>query len=180
VVARRTGFGAGTRDPADRPNCLRLIAAEVADEAPDRLFMLQTDVDDLPSEYAPAAIDAMMAAGALDAVVSSIGMKKGRPGFRFEALAAPATLDAVVEAAFRATTTAGVRYWPVTRPSLARSEDVIEWRGQSIRRKRITLPGGTERVKPEYEDVARAAAALGLSPLEVRIALDDEPANEAG
>jgi uncharacterized protein (TIGR00299 family) protein len=149
LVARRTGFGAGTRDPADRPNCLRLVAADVADEIADRLFMLQTDVDDLPAEYAPAAIDAMMAAGALDAFVSSIGMKKGRPGFRFEALVTPAALDAVVDAAFRATTTAGVRYWPVTRPALARSEEVIEWRGQRIRRKRITLPGGAQRVKPE-------------------------------
>lgn len=178
IVVTRTGFGAGTRDPADRPNALRLVAAEVAPDATQRLFMLQTDVDDLAAEYAPAAIEAMMAAGAVDAIVSMIGMKKGRPGFRFEALAPAAALDAVVEAAFRATTTAGVRYWPVTRRALTRSEDVIDWRGQRIRRKRIMLPGGTERVKPEYEDVARAAAALGLTPWEVRIALGDEPEND--
>jgi hypothetical protein len=52
----------------------------------------------------------------------------------------------------------------------------MDFRGQSIRWKRVRLPGGRTRAKPEYEDVARAARALGLTPLEVRSALDGESA----
>jgi uncharacterized protein (DUF111 family) len=101
-------------------------------------------------------------------------MKKGRPGLRFEALVPGTGLDAVLEMLFRTTPTIGARYWPVQRPALARQEEVVEWRGERIRRKRVRLPGGGERCKPEYEDVARAAQVLGLSPYEVRLALGAE------
>jgi uncharacterized protein (TIGR00299 family) protein len=172
ITVLASGFGAGSRDPEDRPNCLRLISCET-DVAHEELLLVQTDVDDMPAEYAPAALDAAVAAGALDAVVSHVGMKKGRPGLRIEALVPAAALDAVIGVLFRATPTIGLRYWPVTRPALPRAEDVVEWRGQRIRRKRVRLPGGTERAKPEYEDVVRAANALGMTPFEVRQALDD-------
>ncbi len=50
----------------------------------------------------------------------------------------------------------------------------MAWRGQQIRVKRAALPGGGERAKPEFDDVARAAAALGVTPLEVYRALLSE------
>ena len=167
----QSGFGAGTRDPDDRPNCLRLIAGEV-EETAAALFMVQTDIDDLNPELVPAAQDALMQAGALDAAVQSITMKKGRPAIRLEALVPEASLQQVVEALFRATTTIGARYWRVERPSLQRREDTVVWRGHTFRVKRVTLPGGGERAKPEHEDVAKAAQALGLQPLEVRRAVE--------
>lgn len=177
-----TGYGAGTRDPEDRPNCLRLIAAEFSEAASDvtELFMLQTDIDDLAPEYVPPAQDALFAAGALDVTILPLGMKKGRPGVRLEALVPPAALDAVIEAAFRSTSTLGVRYWPIRRPELGREEETVEWRGQRIRLKRVRLPGGGERAKPEFEDVLRAARALGLTPLEVRAGLDGLAATKDG
>lgn len=173
VIAQRTGFGAGSNDPKDRPNCLRLIAGEMA-EAADPLHLVQTDIDDMVPEYAPAAQEALLAAGALDVVVSNVTMKKGRPGLRLEALVPAHALEAVIETLFRATPTIGARHWPVLRPALPREEDVVEWRGQRIRRKRVRLPGGTERTKAEYEDVLRAAHALGMTPYEVRQALDED------
>jgi len=94
-------------------------------------------------------------------------MKKGRPGLRLEALTTAGALGGVVEAIYRNTPSIGVRYWPVTRPSLPRREDVTHWKGQRIRVKRVSLPGGAERVKPEFEDVLRAAQALGVPPLEI-------------
>ncbi len=174
VVVLRSGYGAGTRDPEDHPNCLRLITCEVTAGA-DQLYLVQADVDDLVPEYAPPAQDALLAAGALDAVVSPIGMKKGRPGLRFEALVPGTGLEAVLDALFRTTPTIGARYWPVERPALERRDEVIEWRGERIRRKRVRLPGGGERSKPEFEDVVRAAQSLGLTPYEVRLALSDGP-----
>jgi hypothetical protein len=133
---------------------------------------VQTDVDDLPPEYAAEAQEAVLAAGALDVVVLSVGMKKGRPGLRFEALVPAPALHAVTEALFRSTSTIGVRHWPVARPALPRVEEVVQYRGQSIRVKTVTLPGGALRRKPEYEDVVQAARALGLSALQVRADLE--------
>ena len=170
-IPRRMGFGAGSRDPKDRPNCLRLVEIELAVE-PEALLLMQTDVDDLPPEYATQAQEALLAAGALDVVVIPIVMKKGRPGLRIEALAPVHVLAAVSEAFFRATPTIGLRHWPVSRPALARGEEVVAYRGQTIRVKTVTLPGGARRRKPEYEDVVKAAQALGLTALEVRQAFE--------
>lgn len=156
-----SGYGAGTRDPEDRPNCLRLLtAAQQASSA--ALFLMQTDIDDMSPEYLPAAREALFAAGALDVTVLALNMKKDRPGWRLEALVPAAALDQVVRATFASTSTIGVRHWPVDRTALPRTEEVVQWRGQQIRRKRVLLPDGTTRWKAEYEDVVRAATALGL------------------
>lgn len=167
IVVGRSGFGAGTRDPKDRPNCLRLIECRVGGAEPERMYVVQADLDDMPPEYVAPAQGAVLDAGAVDAVVSPLAMKKGRIGMRLEALAPESRLDAVLATLFRETTTIGARHWPVSRTVLPREEEVVEWRGQSIRRKRVWLPDGGSRVKPEYEDVLRAAEAVGAPPLEV-------------
>lgn len=160
----RSGFGAGARDPQDRPNCLRLIL--IADEAePAALVLLQADVDDLSAELVPDALQAILDAGALDAWAHPVSMKKGRPGLRLEALAPADRRSEVAQALFTHTTTIGLRFWAVDREILPRDVLEVEWRGFRIRVKRAILPGGTFRLKPEYEDVTRVARALGLSPL---------------
>lgn len=174
VVVLRGGYGAGTRDSRGHPNVLRLILADVAEPAPAGLLLLQADIDDLAPEYVGAALDAVLAAGALDAVALPVAMKKGRPGSRLEALAPASRLQDVASAILRNTTTIGLRHWPVSRTIAERAERIVSWRGQQVRVKMVQLPDGTTRGKPEYEDVARAAAALGLPPFEVRQALERE------
>ncbi|MGH7545821.1 MAG: nickel pincer cofactor biosynthesis protein LarC [Gemmatimonadota bacterium] len=160
----RSGFGAGARDPEDRPNCLRLIL--IADDPePAALFLLQADVDDLSPELVPDALQAILDAGALDAWAHAVSMKKGRPGLRLEALAPAARRAQIAHALFTHTTTIGLRAWPVDREILPREVREIDWRGFRIRVKRAILPDGTFRLKPEYEDVTQVARALGLSPL---------------
>lgn len=158
-----TGFGAGARDPQDRPNCLRLIAIEPV-AGGERLQLVQSDVDDLSAEYVPSVIEAVMAAGALDCTITPLVMKKGRPAFRMEALVAPERYTAVAAAFFHASPTIGLRSWPVEREALPRREEVVEWRGERLRIKRSRLPGGGERAKPEFDDVVHAANRLGLTP----------------
>jgi pyridinium-3,5-bisthiocarboxylic acid mononucleotide nickel chelatase len=170
-VPLRSGFGAGTRDPERRPNVLRLIVAEVP-ATHDRLWLLQADLDDLPAEYAASAQTALLDAGAADAVLYPVSMKKGRLGTRVEVLAPAERLDALERVLFSATSTIGVRRWSVERTVLARSSEETEWRGQRIRWKRVVLPDGTSRAKPEYDDVAAAARMLGLTPYEVRAGLE--------
>lgn len=172
-TVKATGFGAGTRDPEDRPNCLRLIAAETEFEGvTDLLYVIQADIDDLSPEYAVSAQQALLAAGALDAVMLNLAMKKGRQGVRIEALATADRLQELLGTLFAATTTIGVRFWAVHRIALPRGEDTVHWEGQRIRRKQVQLPDGTRRWKPEYEDVQKAAEVLGMSALAVRQAVD--------
>lgn len=169
----RTGYGAGSRDPVGRPNCLRVVEAHgVAPDGADTVHVLHADLDDMSPEYIAAARDTLLDAGALDVTLARVAMKKGRPGVRVEALAASSSLDAVVEALFRSTATIGVRHWPVERVVLERSEEVVEWRGHAIRIKTVRLPDATVRRKPEFEDIAAAARATGLTPYEVRLELD--------
>jgi len=89
----------------------------------------------------------------------------------------------VIDTLFLETPTIGARYWPVHRPALERTEDVIVWRGQRIRRKTVRLPGGAERAKPEAEDVLRASRELNIPAWRVRLALegiDGENATNSG
>jgi hypothetical protein len=184
LAPSRTGFGAGTRDPRDRPNVLRLVACDVEGAATESLVLVQADIDDMPPEYAAQAQQALLDAGALDVVLVPVTMKKGRPGLRIEALSTNLALDAVLVTLFRSTTTIGARHWPVSRPALVRADDVVQWRGQRIRRKRVRLPDGSERTKPEYDDVLRAAEALHLPAWQVRLAVEaarpDEEPDQSG
>lgn len=180
-----TGFGAGTRDPENVPNVLRLIAAtaagrELAAGPAESLWLLQADIDDLSPEYVAGAQASLLDAGALDAVLIPIAMKKGRPGTRIEVLAPADRLADLEQVVFRATSTIGVRRWPVERTVLERDVEETEWRGQRIRWKRVRLPDGSSRAKPEYEDIAAAARALGLTPHEVRNGLGAAGGAEPG
>ena len=177
----RSGFGAGTRDPREHPNCVRLIAAAVhagSSLAGETLLMVQADIDDLSPEYAAPALDAILAAGARDAVFLPVVMKKGRPGMRLEVLAGAPELAAVTAAIFQATPTIGLRHWRVERPALARTTESLDFRGQRIRYKRVTLPDGTVRSKPEFDDVVKAAHALNLAAWQVRHAVEAEVGRE--
>lgn len=173
-VAGRVGFGAGTRDPADRPNVLRVIEAtiETADRAP--LWLIQADIDDMTPEYAAAAGELLLGTGAVDVVMTTVQMKKGRAGTRIELLAPERHVADIERTLFRATSTIGIRRWPVERTVLDRSVEARSWHGQTIRWKRVTLPDGSTREKPEFDDVVAAAAALGLSPWELRRRLDTD------
>lgn len=166
VTLLRTGYGAGTRDPSDRPNVLRVLEVELERFEQD-LFLVQADLDDHDPEYLPAVREAVAEAGALDVVTLPVDMKKGRIGIRIEALVPEAAVGAVTRELFLGTSTIGVRCWPVRRERLERDVTEIEWEGQRIRVKRSRLPDGRVRCKPEFEDVLSAARALGSRPLDV-------------
>jgi pyridinium-3,5-bisthiocarboxylic acid mononucleotide nickel chelatase len=173
VVYGRSGFGAGGRNPRGRPNCLRLIEGWVgASEGP--VYVVQADLDDMAPEYVAAARDDLVGAGARDVVLSRVDMKKGRPGIRIEALVDRPSLTGVLDALFIGTRTIGVRYWEVHRAVLDREEEVREWRGHRIRHKRVRLPDGRTRTKPEFDDVVAAARTLGMAPHELRAQLGAE------
>jgi uncharacterized protein (TIGR00299 family) protein len=164
----KSGFGAGTKDPAERPNALRIILAEVAATArtgsdEETLAMLATDVDDMTPEHVAAAADALRDAGALDVTCVTVAMKKGRVGTRIEVLCRESDAGRLEAMVFARTTTIGIRRSRVIRRALARDMRTVEVLGHEVRVKVSALPDGRTRAKPEYEDVRSVAEATGRS-----------------
>lgn len=163
MATREVGIGAGGRDPEGHANVLRLLvgdAVATSDGDPDDLLVLETNVDDLDPRVWPEVITAVLAAGALDAWLTPIVMKKGRPAHTFRALVEPATVDEVRRTIFRETSTIGIRTVPVARHALPRETTSVEVGGLEIAVKVARLDGVVVNAQPEYDDVVRAAAAL--------------------
>jgi pyridinium-3,5-bisthiocarboxylic acid mononucleotide nickel chelatase len=159
-------WGAGGRNPEEYPNALRLLLAEPAAEAGD-VVVLSTDIDDLSPEYLEPLRTALFEAGALDVQMWATQMKKGRIGFRVEAVVPPAEADQVSQALVRHSTTAGVRRQTVERHTLPRREVELEaGEGIKVRVKVLDAPDGP-RVKPEFDDVAAVARRTGRPAHEV-------------
>jgi uncharacterized protein (DUF111 family) len=170
-VPLRSGFGAGTRNPAGRANALRLVLAERVPDggSGDResLALLACDVDDMTGEQVAGLSDRLRSGGALDVVLTSTIMKKGRPGIRLEVLVEPAEAARLETMLLVHSTTIGVRRTAVSRRALRRERAHVQVSGGTVALKVVQLPGGGERAKPEYDDVSHVAADTGRTVAEV-------------
>ena len=167
-VPIRSGFGAGTKEFADRANALRIVLAEpVGGARGDDIVVLTCEVDDMTPEYLAAAADRVRAAGALDVVLQSVVMKKGRPGTRVEVLATPMSADNLENVLFSATTTIGVRRTSLRRRALPRSAASVQVLGHTVAVKVVQLPDGRRRAKPEFDDVSRVSEATGRTAQDI-------------
>lgn len=158
----RSGYGAGTKDFPRRANALRVTLAEVGTgPAVESLVELVADIDDMSAEYVAAVADSLRGAGALDVVITSTVMKRGRPGVRLEVLSSGEMSAGLEAMLFRETSTIGVRRRTVERTALPRSTESVEVLGHPVSVKVALLPDGTRRIKPEFLDVQRVALATG-------------------
>jgi hypothetical protein len=163
----RVGAGAGGRDPAELPNVVRLVLGEAADAVPEGPVVLETNVDDLDPRLWPGVLDALFTAGASDAWLTPILMKKGRPAHTLSALCRPDTVAAVQAAIFAATSSIGLRVLPVGKVALERTQAAVEVLGGRVGVKVAAHGGRTVNVSVEYEDAAALAGELGLPVKEV-------------
>jgi uncharacterized protein (TIGR00299 family) protein len=171
MIVRASGMGAGTRDPADRPNVLRAVLGErTADATPTTVHIIEAQMDDMSGEHLPPLIDALLAAGAVDAFARSVLMKKGRTGLLVTALAPEAHIEAVEHAMLRHGTTFGVRRTVAARTVLERWHDTVTTPWGDVRIKVGALDGEILQSAPEYEDVQRIASQAGRPTLEVHAA----------
>jgi len=177
----RSGYGAGTRDIHGQLNALRIIVGEAAsdfhdhDHHPQRehvhtehLHVLSADIDDMSPEELAGAADVLRADGALDVVLLHTTMKKGRPGTRVEALVQTSDLARLEEKIFEQFTTLGVKTFDVVRNALERESRLVRFDGRDIRVKVATLPDGTRRAKPEFDDLRRVAEETARPIAEIR------------
>ena len=174
MTVERIGHGAGRREFVEQPNLLRLFvgtAAGVTTEESDRIWVLETNLDDVPAEVIGYCFEQLFAAGALDVFSTPIQMKKSRPGVLLSVLAAEAALPALEAILFRETETFGVRRYPVQRSKLRREATTVPTPWGPVRGKRGWREGGPEVFTPEYEDCARAARLHGVALHEVYAAV---------
>ena len=166
----RVGWGAGTRSFADRPNALRVaLGTPRTDEATLSHVLVEATVDDMTGELMGHALACLLEAGAIDAWVSSVTMKKGRPGWIVTALSRGVQASAVADAMLRHTSTIGVRFTAVTRRELPRRMIEVTTEYGPIA---VKISGGGDeplKLKPEFDACARAAREHGVP---VRAVLD--------
>lgn len=183
MIVERTGHGAGTKDTDAVANICRLVigspvSGSTARVDANRMVQFEANVDDLDPRVWPEAIAAVMRAGAVDAWVTPIVMKKGRPAHTFSALCAHDAADAVGAAIFTHTSTIGLRRHEVERDVLERSESTVDVRGHDIGAKVARLDGQVVNVSVEWDDVVAAADALGLAANDVLRAAHDALARD--
>src|SRR6195256_6241527 len=176
---RKSGYGAGTRDIHGQLNALRIILGEASIDDhhqhhrhehvhTEHLHVLSADIDDMSPEELAGAADVLRAEGALDVGLLNTTMKKGRLGTRVEALVQSSDLARLEEKIFLQFTTLGVKTFDVVRNALERESRLVRFDGRDIRVKVATLPDGTQRAKPEFDDLRRVAEETARPLAEIR------------
>lgn len=157
---RSVGFGAGTADTPNRPNVVQVVVGDLASQPTtdgEVAVEIAVNVDDVTGEVLADAIEQLLAAGAFDAWITPIIMKKGRPAFTVRALCDPARLEVVRSTMITHTGSLGIRASEVHRWPQQRAEHVVVVDGHSIR-----VKVAAHRVKVEFDDAQAAARALGV------------------
>jgi uncharacterized protein (TIGR00299 family) protein len=190
MVLQASGFGAGGHELDGLPNCTQVVlgsapAAEAEGDEGQPMVLLEANLDDATGEQLAHAVTELLEAGANDAWLSPVLMKKGRPGHVIHVLCDPARAPDLRRILRSSTGTLGVRAVGADRWAAARRMTEVSVQGERVRMK--IAPG---RAKPEFDDVAKAARTLGLSPGEIasraeeawrqreepEVGPDDEPA----
>jgi uncharacterized protein (TIGR00299 family) protein len=162
MTTEQVGVGAGSRDPEGHANVLRLFAGASLDTCgKDTAVLIETNVDDLDPRVWPSVIAALLDAGASDAWLTPILMKKGRPAHALSVLVPPDRAAAVRATVFRQTSAIGVREQRLDKHALDREMSSVDVDGHTISVKLSRHEGAVVNAMPEYDDVARAAAAVG-------------------
>jgi pyridinium-3,5-bisthiocarboxylic acid mononucleotide nickel chelatase len=169
MTVAHVGVGAGGRDPDTHANVLRLLVGEPLRDASaldsgahaSEALVLETNIDDLDPRLWPNVIAALLRAGASDAWLTPIVMKKGRPAHTLTALVTTDGAAAVRTEIFRQTSTIGLREQRVTKTSLERTSRTVVVDGHDVRVKLAFHDGAVVNAQPEYDDVADVAARTG-------------------
>jgi len=169
MALESVGYGAGMRDTASIPNVVRVLVGTSSDRGPldetgpllRDLVVLEANLDDLTPELVADAVQALFAAGAVDAWVTPVMMKKGRPGFILSALTGLEAEAALTRVFFDNTSTFGVRASSVRRAELARRIVSVAVAEGEVRVKVGLLGSRVMTATPEHDDVVELARSAG-------------------
>lgn len=162
----RIGYGIGTREVEQRPNVLRAILGHAINSIPndletDNIIEIETNLDDLSPELTGAAMERLLALGALDVTLAPVQMKKNRPGAQLCVLCEPALESKMVHVLLTETSAFGVRRSEKRRYKLERRLEKVQTPFGEITIKLGLFRGEVVQVAPEYESCRAAAERTG-------------------
>jgi len=164
MTIEAAGYGAGKKDFKETANLLRAVLGAIGGADAERVFVLETNIDDMSPQVAGYLLERLIAAGALDAFYTPVHMKKSRPGVLLSVLAPVDKKDSLTELIFEESTTIGVRSYAVERRCLERKMVKVRTPYGVISVKVASSGGRVVTVQPEYDD-CRAAAQKKGAPL---------------
>ena len=169
MVPGSVGYGAGTANPPDWPNVLRVFLstpASIDSFEADQVIQLETNIDDMNPQLYDTVMERLFENGALDVSLTPTIMKRNRPGIIFTVLAQPEHAGMLTQLLFRETTTLGVRSQLISRTTLARSMQTIRLPQGRVRVKTVHV-GKTVKHRPEFQDCQAIANKTGTPVQEV-------------
>lgn len=181
LTIERIGHGAGMKDFLEQPNMLRVFVGTksegeregcvgergfpsppgIVDDATDRVWVLETNLDDVPGEIVGYCFERLLAAGALDVYAIPMQMKKQRPGVLIGVIATADKVAALEAVLFAETGTFGVRRYQAQRSKLQREAVRVSTPWGPVQAKRGWRDGALV-LTPEYEDCATLARTVGV------------------
>jgi uncharacterized protein (TIGR00299 family) protein len=173
------GYGAGTKQFQNFPNCLRLLIGEESPGAAGRVASAPTDdfseitvieanIDDMTPQNCAYVTERLLEVGALDVCTIPVQMKKGRSGFILQVLSPVNRSDVLSRIIFQETTSIGVRQYAAKRWALERKMVAVETAYGRVMVKVSLQDGKVVSSTPEYEDCARIAREKNIPLKEVQ------------
>lgn len=154
------GYGAGTKDFCEHANVLRVMIGEASGAAEaTTVAVIEANLDDLSPQILGYAVERLLNAGALDATLQPLQMKKNRPGSLLRVIAKPEDREALAQMVFDETSTLGLRIYSAERRVQTREWVEVETRHGKIRVK----VSGEGAFAPEYEDCRALALSTGVA-----------------
>ncbi len=154
----KTGYGIGMRDVSEVPNVLRVYLAETTtdtnmhDVLVEEAIVLECNIDDMNPEQYGFVLDKLFDAGASDAWMVPIIMKKSRPAIMLSVLCTTDKAAQMKEIIFKHTSSIGLRESLVTKSMLHRKAITVSTKFGDVRVKQCVYQGKVVRSKPEFED----------------------------
>jgi pyridinium-3,5-bisthiocarboxylic acid mononucleotide nickel chelatase len=168
MTIESVGYGAGSRDLADRPNLLRiLIGREESQKTTETVVVMDANLDDTNPEWLGFMMERLFNAGALDVVFCPIQMKKNRPGVQIQVIGRPQDKDKLLDIVFAESTTLGIRFTYSQRQVLERTHTEIDSPWGKLRVKKVIEKDGSTILYSEYEDCRKIAIEQNLSLREI-------------
>ena len=162
MTLARIGTGLGKRHFSGLPGTLRIFEGVTDKRESDNVYVIEANIDDFNPEFFGYVFDTLFENGALDATLTPIIMKKGRPGQKLSVICDTKNLNALSEIILRETTTTGVRYHLTRRKKLKRESVLKKTPFGNLRVKKIFTKDGV-RLHPEYEDLKKIAKKKKIS-----------------
>ena len=157
MQVEKIGYGLGSADLPDWPNCLRILIGEMTGETKDYCWMIESNIDDMNPEFYDFVMDRLFSKGALDVFFTPVLMKKGRPATSISVLSPAGKEGLLSKILFQETTSLGLRRYRVEREKLHRKMIQVKTVYGEVPVKVAFLGKEEMNLAPEYEACRKLA-----------------------